>query len=209
MLNVFGFFCMTHNNACVTPLVHKQIQIRKRTCLHVVCVQHVHRMSIFFFFFKCIYFHMYTNSFLDLNPPTQKGCVYLTTVGCLLRADRPISHLQIANCQLRPAAALQRLSHDTGPKRTRTLIPHRETALRGSVAWFITFGSVLKATSTITLKILCTVQYIKYCCALAPKLRLHNFHCHWSNIELGHKGETLEQTKKNFGFNLMLVFLHL
>lgn len=84
--------------------------------------------------FKCIYFHVHTNNFLDRNPPTQTGCVYLTTVGCLLRADNPDSHLQITNCQLQPAAALQRLSHDTGPKRTRTLIPHGETALSGSVA---------------------------------------------------------------------------
>lgn len=78
---------------------------------------------------------MYTNSFLDLNPPTQKGCAYLTTVGCLLRADRPDSHLQITNCQLRAAAALQRLCHRIGPKRTRALIPRRKkTTLSGSLA---------------------------------------------------------------------------
>lgn len=161
---------MTHNNAWVTPPVHKQIQIRQRTCLHLVCVQQCSIMCANFFF-KCIYFHMYTNNFFDQNPPTQKGCVHLTTVGGLLRADRPDSHLQITNCQVWPAAALQRLSHDSGPKgQTRTLTPHRETALSGSAARFITFVLVSKATSTINLLILCTVEYIKYCSA--PKLRL-------------------------------------
>lgn len=36
-------------------------------------------------------------------------CVYLTIVSCPLKADRPDLHQQIKNCQLRPAAALQRI----------------------------------------------------------------------------------------------------
>lgn len=71
------------------------------------------------------------NSFLAVNPPTQKGCVNLTTVSCPLRADRPDLHQQIKNCQLLPAAALQRIfTWYWTKKKTHTLWSHRGKRLQ-------------------------------------------------------------------------------
>lgn len=136
---------------------------------------------------------MHANS---LHSPIQKGCVYdysqLPTEGRPPRFTSADEKLSVPPCW--------------GSTKNFQMIrvQNAHVLWSHSSEWFsfmIWFGFVM-AISDITLKVLCIVQHIKCHCALAPKLWLHSFRCHWSNIELGHKGETQSRGKK-LAFNLM------